>query len=90
MSAERDASQDALRLPFPAVHSGGEGQDLGLPLLHVLGKKPGAEGLTSRSPIEAAACRERHQDDRENGFVSAHVSNRCCEGPGGGVLPSGR
>lgn len=64
MSAERDASQDALRLPFPAVHSGWEGQDLGLPLLHVLGKKPGAEGLTSRSPIEVAARRERHQEEQ--------------------------
>lgn len=66
MSAERDAPQDALRLPFPAVHSGWEGQDLGLPLLHVLGKKPGGEGLTSRSPIEVVACRERHQEEQGN------------------------
>lgn len=66
MSAEWDASQDALRLPFPAIHSGWEGQDLGLPLLHVLGKKPGAEGLTSRLSSEVAVCRERHQEEQKN------------------------
>lgn len=55
MSPERDASQDALRLPFPAVHSGWEDQDLGLPLLHVLGKKPGAEGLNGTGKTGKAA-----------------------------------
>lgn len=36
-----DASEDALCLPFLAVHFGWKGQDLGLPLLHVLGKDSG-------------------------------------------------
>lgn len=31
--------QDALRVSVFALRSGREGQDLGLPLLHVLGKK---------------------------------------------------
>lgn len=31
--------QDALRVSVSALGSGREGQDLGLPLLHVLGKK---------------------------------------------------
>lgn len=38
-------SQDALGLSAAALHLGLEGQDLGLPLLHVLGKKPGGPDL---------------------------------------------
>lgn len=37
-----DASEDALCLPYLTIHCGREGQDLGLPLLHVLGKELGA------------------------------------------------
>lgn len=43
-----DTSEDALCLPFLAVHSGREGQDLGLPLLHVLGKDLVSIGLCYR------------------------------------------
>ena len=62
--------QDALRLSVSALRSGGEGQDLGLPLLHVLGKESGT--------WTRAGARDWGKGQLDHGKRSRFFLDKCC------------